>query len=64
MNELIDALRRLLSGFGRPAADGGADAHDVEVDGRLTALEQRQAEIKARLRILEKQGNPRGIGRD
>lgn len=64
MSELTDAFWRLICRFGRPDALRLEEEHDYLVDTRLSTLEQRQAEIKARLRILEKQGNPRGIGRE
>lgn len=63
VSDLRDAIRRLFQRFGRPSQFDLNEEHDEKVDGRLTVLEQRQREIAARLRILEKQGNPRGIGR-
>ena len=64
MSALSDSVRNLLRRFGRPEYVAGMVERDEMVDDRLTALERRQLEIKARLAILEKAGNPRGIGRD
>lgn len=64
VSELSDAVRRLLRHFGRPETMAATIEHDEAVDTRLTDLERRQLEIAARLRILEKASNPRGIGFD
>jgi hypothetical protein len=61
---LNDVLHRLMLRFARPAVAAMESDRDDAVDGRLTSLEQKQREIAARLRILEKSGNPRGIGHD
>lgn len=64
---LLDWIKRL----GRPEAEpddnidlGYPRNRDTIVDNRLNALEKHQEELRARMRILEKAGNPRGIGRD
>ena len=61
---LSDAIRHLLGRFGRPEVHIDATERDDVLDGRLTSLEREQVEIAARLRVLEKAANPRGIGRD
>ena len=64
VSELSDAIRRLFARFARPRDATLTGEHDAEVDDRLSTLERKQLEIKARLSILEKAGNPRGIGRE
>ena len=61
---MSDGIRRLLRRLGRPDYVAGLVERDDEVDGRLTDLERELLEIDARLSIMEKAGNPRGIGRD
>lgn len=78
MSGLTDGVRRFFSRFGKPEQLSDAStitvrsevqvdatlASDASVDHRLTDLERQHLEMQARLRILEKGGNPRGIGRD
>ena len=64
MSTLSESVRRLLRRFKHPEYIAGLVERDEAVDGRLTDLEQELVEIAARIRILEKAGNPRGIGRD
>jgi len=60
MVDLLAALRQMLHQFGRPRPEFRITDVDA-FDERLTSLEQRQVEIAARLRLLEQQGDPRGI---
>jgi hypothetical protein len=56
-----DLLRRLLRLLGRPQ-EARSDGRDLRViDERLGSLEQRQREIAARLRLLERQADPRDL---
>lgn len=67
MSDVADILHHLFGRFGRPDQNvlkRATDENMAAIDDRLTTVEQRQREIAARLRILEKAGNPRGIGRD
>ena len=59
---MYEWLRRWITAGDHLPAPRLADLD--EVDERLTALEYEQIEIDARLRILEKQSNPRGVGLD
>lgn len=67
MSGLDDAIRhifRCLGRFGRPDRIDATDARDDKVDTRLSSLERKQRDIRARLRLLEIQSDPRGISDD
>lgn len=64
VSELAEMLRHWLGRFGRPTQFAEMAEHEQAVDTRLTTLERRQRDIAARLRLLEIQSDPRGIGRD
>ena len=58
-----DWLSRVLRRFGRPDVPL-TDSHTLhEIDDRLDAVAREQAEIDARLHLLERQADPRGIRR-
>lgn len=61
MSGWSDAVRQW---FRRPSIGEQVTERDEAVDGRLSALERRQQEIAARLRLLEVAGDPRGIRDD
>ena len=56
-----DVLRHLLRRFGRPSDHVVRSADEHVYDERLTRLEQTQREIVARLSLLERQADPRGM---
>ena len=59
-----DWLLRLLRRFARPIAPELERRHDLsEIDDRLGAVEGEQVKIEARLHLLERQSDPRGIRR-
>lgn len=58
-----DWLLRLFRRLARPTLPPVGGATDLrEIDARLGAVEREQYEIEARLRLLERQADPRGRG--
>ena len=57
-----DWLLRLLRRFGTPSLPPSRTVDLREIDERLGMIEQNQAQIRARLRLLEMQANPRDLG--
>ena len=54
-------LFRLLRRFARPEILSSGTADLRTIDERLGVVEREQREIEARLRLLERQSDPRGI---
>ena len=62
MLDIIITVINSVRAFGRPPSPRAAlDADDAVRDERIGALERRQREIAARLRLLEVAGDPRGL---
>lgn len=58
-----DLLRRMFRRFARPDDDASYTRHDLgEVDDLLAGLDRELRDIHARLSLLDRQSNPRGIG--
>ncbi len=57
-------LYRVLRRFGKPSPPLRQTVDLREIDERLAMIERDQARIQARLRLLETQADPRGLGRD
>lgn len=64
MPPMDDLLRRILRSFARPAPMPASTADLTMVDERLDGLERTQREINARLRLLERQADPRKLRDD
>jgi hypothetical protein len=56
-----DWIARLLRRPTGPPLDYGGDYDFTRVDARLTNLEHQVNEIEVRLRLLERQADPRGL---